>query len=135
MKPRNPYSEKPQTGVSFAGQVSRTKQAHKSECDINNIMARFQKTGAMTHFNRHSPSYGFATSDTFHEAMQTVQRAEQMFGDLPANLRRKFDNNPAGFLAFVQNPENLPEMIELGLAVKRPAPVSEEPATPVAPPA
>lgn len=117
--------------ISIPLKERRTKSSFKAECDINNILRKFQKTGAIEHMNKHEPEYGFATSLTFIEAMQTVDQAKQMFADLPSSLRKKFNYKPEAYLDFVQNPENLPEMAELGLltpeAVSR---LNEPPAVP-----
>ena len=37
------------------------------------------------------------------------------FDDLPAKVRREFDNDPFKFLEFVEDPENVERMAELGL--------------------
>lgn len=97
---------------------SRTKQAPKQETDINWIMKKYIKTGLIDHVQRHGAEYGFASSVDFHGAMNIVTKAGQMFDDLPAEIRRRFNGQPAEFLEFVQNPANKVEMIELGLATE-----------------
>ena len=37
---------------------------------------------------------------------------------LPAKIRRRFDNDPTAFIEFVQNPSNKSEMEELGILPK-----------------
>jgi len=93
----------------------KAKQSFKNECDINQILAKYQKTGAITHFNKHVPNYGFATSDDFADSMRIITQANEMFAELPSSIRTKFDNKPEDFLRFVQNPENASEMADLGL--------------------
>lgn len=95
---------------------SRTKQSFAEESEINNILARYVKTGTVDHLAQFGAHYGFASSVNFHEAMNIVTRADQMFGALPAEIRKRFVGDPAQFLEFVQNPENQEEMITLGLA-------------------
>lgn len=97
----------------------RTKQSFKKECDINVIMARFEKTGALSHFARHAPSYGFAPAVTFHESLEIVRRGTEMFMDLPGKVRARFGNDPAQFLEFVQDENNADEMLALGLRVPK----------------
>lgn len=109
---------------------SRTKQSMKAECDINNILARYQKTGTIAHIAKHEPTYGFAPAIDYRTALETVRTAEAMFMDLPAKARLKFGNDPYAFLAYVQDPENLEEMRATGLAKPAPTP----PATPPTPP-
>lgn len=107
----------PRVQVHFEGR-GRTKQAMRKECDINVIMAKYAKTGLVNHFSRYGGDYGFASSVSFHEAMNVVTKADQMFDDLPSKVRRRFNGDPASFLDFVQDPENAEEMIELGLCVQ-----------------
>lgn len=98
------------------------EQSHKSEVDINNIVKRhgidlIQKTNMLL-----APSMQFddVTGNDFQEASIIIAKAQQSFNEMPSALRQKFHNNPAEMLDFVQNPDNLPEMIELGMATARP---------------
>lgn len=98
------------------------KQSMKDECDINRIMARYMKTGQVDHLNRYGGQYGFVPSESFHESMEIVRKAEEMFMALDSSIRAKFENDPGAFLEFVQDPKNLDEMRELGLAKPAEAP-------------
>lgn len=94
----------------------RTKQSFKDDSDINNIVARFKKTGVMDFAARNEPRYGDAVSGTdFQTAMNVIAQAKSMFAELPAGLRGKFENDPAKFLDFVHDEENEAQMRELGL--------------------
>jgi len=99
------YGPKDRVSISFP-EVGRTKQSMVAECDINNIMQRFIKTGIIEHGNKHGARYGFATSLDFREACDLIENAQHMFQDLPGKVRAKFDNDPARFLDFVQDPAN-----------------------------
>lgn len=92
-----------------------TKQSHKDECDINQIMQKYQATGVLAHIKTHEPSYGFATSDTYFESLQVVAQANTMFEELPSSVRKKFKNDPALFLDYVQDPENADSLRDMGL--------------------
>lgn len=96
-------------------QPSMTKQSFKDECNINKIMDKFQRTGALNHYAKHAPDYGDATHTELADAMNIVANAETMFEELPASLRKKFENDPEKFLEFVQDEKNAEEMIKLGL--------------------
>lgn len=102
--------------VDMKGATARTKQSFKDECDINRIMAKFIRTGAVDHVNLHGPQYGYASSVTFHEAMNIVRRGEEMFADLPANIRKRFHHSPEEFLVFIQDVKNQEEAVKLGLS-------------------
>lgn len=115
---------------------SMTKQSFVEQCDINNIIKSFSKTGMLNHVNRQAAlgSYqDLPDSFDFQEALHTVKRAEQSFATLPSRLRARFENNPRLFVAFLQDPANQAEAIELGLMTAPPAP--EPPLTPeISPP-
>lgn len=102
--------------IQFDHSLDMAKQSFADECNINKIMAKFQRTGAIDHVHKYGPSYGDVTSATLHEAMNIIADAESMFEELPASLRKKFGNDPEQFLDYVQDPNNLEEMRELGLA-------------------
>jgi len=100
--------------ITFPSEEGRAKQSMADECDINNIMAKYQKSGALTHVNQHGAEYGYADSVQFHDAMNIVADGNTMFADLPSSLRNRFVE-PGAFLDFVQDEANAEEMIELGL--------------------
>ena len=56
----------------------------------------------------------------YHEAQNIVINAQNQFNALNASLRKKFDNDPALFLAFAEDPKNAQELVTLGLAKLRP---------------
>ena len=105
----------PRQKIKFA-KKGRTKQWHKKECDINQIMAKYQKTGVIDHINKHQHKYEFATSKDLKESLLIIQIANEMFADLPSKARTQFDNDPGQFLDFVQDPENASEVYNLGLS-------------------
>lgn len=126
------YGPKMRVSAPSSGGPGKTKQAAKDECDINQLMTRYQKTG-------HLPPgmgvgrYGdFYTVDDFLSAQLVVKTAEIQFNSLPATVRERFNNEPSALLAFVANPENLEEARELGLLKEElikepPAPKVEAP--------
>ena len=112
---RNFYtSDLTHPGTECPGE-SLTHQSFADECDINKIMAKFAKTGTVTHLNADQPNYGLATSIDFKEAMDTVTGSLDAFQDIPSEIRALFDNDPAAFLEFAENPDNIPEMARMGL--------------------
>lgn len=107
--------------ISIANkEPSITVQYEKEACDINNIIANYQKSGQVQHLNKRQGGYGDVSAATsYQEALELVERAEEEFSRLPAKLRFKLDNDPYKFLEYVNNPENYDEMVELGLAEER----------------
>lgn len=94
------------------------KQAFKDECDVNAILKRYRKTGVIEHVSKVAARYGdFSEFKEYREMLDTVRSADEMFFGLPAELRKRFENNPANFVEFMGNPANLNEAVELGLAI------------------
>lgn len=110
---------RPRVGL-HCPEPSRTKQSMTAECDINNILKKYQKTGMITHLNRYQGQYGdFTQGFDFHESLNRVQKAKEMFMTIPATIRTQFDNDPGKFLEFVSDAKNADKLVEMGLAVKK----------------
>lgn len=95
---------------------SLTKQEFKQECDINVLMRRYQKTGLFPQNLDMTPRYvsNIGMPD-YQQSLHIVMQAESEFNALNSELRKRFDNDPAKFLAFVNDPENADELVKLGL--------------------
>lgn len=93
----------------------KTEQAHKKQCDINYILRDYYANGMIKHAKTYEGRYDDISVESFQDAMFKVKQAEQMFADLPSNLRKEFGQDPASFLAFVQDPANGPRMREMGI--------------------
>lgn len=105
--------------IDFSNEKSRTKQCFRDECDINNIMSKYVKTGQLPSLIKENPQYGdFSEPLDYQKALDLVSFADEQFSALPSGLRKKFSNDPLEFLNFVHNPDNIQEMYDLGLAVK-----------------
>lgn len=108
------YSTKLKVQTTFTG-PGRTKQAHKMECDINTILARYKRTGVIDFQEKHEPQYGDVTALEFQEAQFVISHAKGLFAAMPAHLRARFENDPGKFLAFVNDERNRNEAQDLGL--------------------
>lgn len=108
---------------------SRTRQEFAEESDVNVLMKRYERTGVLPQYGaERKPMFlDLADVPSFHEAMDLLVQAEYAFGRLPATVRKEFDNDPARFVEFAENRDNLDQMRKWGLAP--PAEV-EEPAPP-----
>lgn len=96
---------------------SLTQQQFASECDINNIMKSYVETGTINHKNPRPGIFGdFSDVKDFKESLELVQYANEQFMALPANVRSRFNNNPAELVEFCNHTTNLEEAISLGLA-------------------
>lgn len=104
---------------SDCGGESRTKPSFAAECEINNILAKYNRTGLLDHANRYQGQYGdFCVNTDYHAACNAVIEAQDMFMSMPAKIRSKFDNDPGQFLEFAQDPNNAEALIDLGLATR-----------------
>jgi len=111
---------------------SLAKQSEKDSCDINVILRRYEKTGILPDLIKQDPQYGdFADVPDFQAAHAIVSMAMAQFEALDAPLRKRFDNDPAQFLAFATDKANLEEMRKLGLAKPAPDPAPVVVAPPV----
>lgn len=99
---------------------SVTQQCHKAECDIHNILRKYDKTGLITHINNNSASYDdFTSAADYHAAMNVIAEASSAFASLPSELRLQFNNDPGSFMEFIHNDENYDEAVKLGLVRAR----------------
>ena len=93
-----------------------TEQHHKDQCDVNKILSNYIKNGVLNHQRDYKGYYDDVTSiGDYDSAMQSIAKANSLFAELPSQIRTKFDNDPAKFLAFAGNEENMQEMVELGM--------------------
>lgn len=103
-------------GIDCSKDERITAQEFKDECDINKIVAKYDKTGVLTHVNALQASFGdFSGVPTYQEALTLVTEAQAAFMELPAEIRKRFDNDPAQLLAFVGDEKNRDEAIRIGL--------------------
>lgn len=99
------------------GETSLTQQSLAAETDINAIMRKYEKTGVITHVARYAGEYGdFSGVPDYKTGLERIMAADEMFASLPARIRDRFGNDPANFIEFATNPENLPELRKMGLA-------------------
>lgn len=134
--PTERVRERPRVFANVFG-PSRTKQEFKDECDINVLMKRYKATGLFPQFPGQEPRYvsNIGMPD-YQEALNIVRQAETEFAGINSELRKRFDNDPAKFLAFVNDPKNADELVSLGLREAPPAapkPVQVEVINPVTP--
>lgn len=95
---------------------SLTQQSDLNDSDINVLMARHAVTGQIPQLIQQGQYGDFTEITDYRQAQDAILAANQAFADVPAKLRERFDNDPAKFFDFVNDPDNLPEMRKLGLA-------------------
>lgn len=116
---------------------SLTLQQFRDECDINNLVERYNRTG--TFYNAldcagrmvRMPQFGdFSDLGDFREQQQKILDIYDHFQTLPSKIRERFNNNPAFFVEFVGDEKNLDECVQLGLLAR---PKKVDPVAPVDP--
>lgn len=96
---------------------SLAKQSERDICDINKILKKHAQTGIITHTNKFQGTYDdLPTGHDYHSALNKVLEAEESFNSLTSEIRSTFNNDPAKFLEFAQNPANGQQLIDMGLA-------------------
>ena len=122
-------------GIECKPEECLTQQSFKDECDINNIIEVFTKTGLWGNSLKpatNQPMFGdFSNVPDFVESQNIIAKAVEQFEALPAILRKRFNNEPAEMLAFMELEENREEAIKLGMcAPPEIIPKTEPPKTP-----
>lgn len=114
--PVNTRPARRRVAKSFDPSKGRTKSEFAAECDVNNVLNRFRKTGQLTHVSSVRPVYGdFSNVDDYMTALEKVRSAQLAFESLPAPVRAACENDPVKFLEFALNPANAEKLKELGL--------------------
>jgi len=106
---------------------SQTDESFGPDCDINTIYKKWMKTGDDSILKQRQGQYLDLTSiPDYATALNTIQQANDEFMSLPAELRKKFANDPQEFITFLKNPDNDAEAVKLGLKeYQKPEPVPE----------
>lgn len=95
-----------------------TQQQFKNECDINYIVNRYLQTGYVNPMlvRNGKPVFGdVSTIAGYKETLDQIQEADQMFMQLPAKIRDRFQHDPLQLLQFVADNKNYDEAVRLGL--------------------
>lgn len=102
-------------------QQTRTQQQFKEQCDVNNIVRKYQITGEFTHLSQKIGAYSDISEVPDYQTMiHQIKDAENAFMDLPATTRARFKNDPGQLMAFLKDSKNYDEGVKLGLLNKRP---------------
>lgn len=102
--------------VVETGEESKTQQHFKDACDINNIARSIEATGSTAHVKQARERYGDFTDimDTALNFDKAV-KAQNLFEQVPAELRRKVGHSIPGLFEFISKPENREECIKWGI--------------------
>lgn len=119
---KTPYGDRNRHIFNTKGE-SLTQQHFANEADIKTIIKKHDRTGIISHVARGIAHYGdYSEVNEYREALDMVNSANASFGELPAEIRKMFDNDAGAFFEFATNPENDEKLIELGLKEAPPSP-------------
>jgi len=94
----------------FKNDEGVTHQEQKEQCDINNILEKYRRTGVVNHLNKYGEQYGDFTQIDYQDAQNKVAEVNTMFNELPAQERARFQHDPAQFLEFIAQQSNVDDM-------------------------
>lgn len=99
---------------------SKTEQCHRSDCDINTIIARYNKTGVLgTSTQVREMIYGDFSSIPDRLFSETAMAdAKERFMKLPLDVRKHFDHDMGKLLAALNDPSQIPTLENLGIFKK-----------------
>jgi len=106
----------PRAGIVF-NDVSLAVQSAKQETDINTIVERFGLTGTVPQNVRTPLNVDFNDVFDYQTAMNAIIEAKSAFIQMPADVRKRFNNDPGEFVDFASDPKNQEEARKLGLAL------------------
>lgn len=106
---------------------SLTQQHFEAECDINNIVKKYDRTGELSHLNRRRGVYAdFSDIPDYAESLDRINRAQEAFLTLDAKIRQRFSNDPQKLINFLSDERNREEALSLGLIDRNdPIPASQ----------
>lgn len=103
------------TGICFKDSPTLTEQHHKESVSIQTIVQQHAVTG-MLPLNRSQPQFAdMSNVPDYHQAQIIIAETNEMFEAVPSDIRKDFDNDPAKFLAFIENPDNKEQIEAYGL--------------------
>ena len=99
----------------------RTKQAFKDSTDINKILKKAQKGAGLAHALKYDKAvYGEFTGVDLLGAFEQCGRAQAIFADLPAEVRREFGQDAFKFAGYASDPANIGRLKELIPSIAEP---------------
>lgn len=94
---------------------SKAQQHEYDSTDINKIVARYTQTGELPQHNMPPLEEDFSEVTDMQTALNLIVEARMAFMEQPADVRAKFDNDPAKFVDFCSNDANYEDMRKMGL--------------------
>ena len=87
-----------------------TEQSHAKSCNINTIMARYEKTGLIEHMSSYEPQYGDVSEADYKKSLDLVAAVTSEFEELPAYVRAHYNGDASNYLAAIQTEEGIEDL-------------------------
>lgn len=81
-----------------------TEQSGKDQCDINLIIAKYPQRIIASKMAKDEAVFADVSGMDYQTSLNMVKDTERNFMKLPAEVRAKFDNDPAKYLDFLARP-------------------------------
>lgn len=108
--------------INFPNRKRAAKQSFKDQCDVNHVIAVFQKTGRLINQRNAPPRYGdFTAVPDFKTAMLQRIQVNNFYESLPLEVKAKY-RSVDEFYKFASDGKNLEELVKLGLVKKKTPP-------------
>lgn len=115
---RSNFTGRNRVQTKISGET-RTKGSFAAECDVNNIMKKYLRTGNLPNTNPIPPQYADVSELVdYRAALDLVQAANDSFNSLPSKVRARFGNDPHQMIEFLSDVTNDDEAVRLGLKVR-----------------
>lgn len=112
---------------------SMTEQSHGNSVEIHHILKKYRAQG-IDLFNDNVlanwwQEVNLVDAPDFQEAQNMIARANELFMQVPSDIRADFDNDPGQFIEFMSDPENREEIEEYGFDASHLGGASDTPPT------
>lgn len=125
------YQEYPPDNPTINKEVTQTQQHFANEVNINQIMAKYERTGFLTDPTKRATReaiFGTIVNQnmSYHDMVNHQNEVYEEFMQLPSQIRKRFGNDPHNLIEFLSHSKNKDEAQKLGLI---PLPEKEKIAT------
>ena len=122
-----------QEAATYNDEPSLTQQQFTPETDLNEIMRQYGVTDRAAEPAAFAPGtlaidYTHLEGLEYRDVLDRMREAQQAFAQLPADLRRRFNNKPEDLWDFVNDPRNDEEAVKMGLLKRQNSSPNAEPA-------
>jgi len=123
---RTAYSERIPCFFETTGE-SLTQIHLQDESNILNIIKKHDTQGIINNVQKGVARYGDFSKDVdYKESLNLIADAKESFMQLPSDIRKEFNNDPAQFFDFATNPDNESDMAKMGLIKSANPPLDAE---------